>query len=165
MSLQGKIYVIRAPGTEKIYIGSTLQSLDDRLREHRMKTAFNKNTCSSKQLIEIPGHYIELLENFPCNTRTELRRREGWHIRLHGGHAVNKNIAGRTQQEYIAEHIETYRKRALNWYYCNKERRKAYDESIKEKRKEYQKAYYQAFVKPARIAIRESLKAMEVTTQ
>ena len=54
--------------------------------------------------------YIELIEDFPCNSKKELNRREGQHIR--NNDCVNKNIAGRTKKEWNLDNKdETNRKR------------------------------------------------------
>jgi hypothetical protein len=150
---QGKIYVIRAPGTDRIYIGSTVMPLEKRLCYHRSYT-LNGKGCTSRELVTIPGHTIELLEAYPCATVEDLRRKEGWHIRQNAGRVVNKVIAGRTPAEYMAEHADKYRERALAWYYANIPRRRAYEATIREKRLAYQKNYYQTVVKPRKAAVR-----------
>ena len=149
---KGKIYIIRAPGTEQIYIGSTVLPLAKRLYQHRRL----QGGCRSKELIAIPGHDIELLEDYPCATVEELRRREGWHIRENAGRVVNKAIAGRTQAEYFAEHAEKYRARANEWYRNNKGRRRAYEEQTREYRLAWMRNYYQTVVKPRKEALRSS---------
>jgi hypothetical protein len=156
---QGKIYVIRAPGTDRIYIGSTVLPLEQRLRLHRQKGGAS---CRSRELIGIPGHTIELLEAYPCATVTELRRREGHHIRQHSGVAVNRNIAGRTQAEHYADNADRIRTKALNWYYANIERRKAYYEANKEKLLAYQRDYYHTKLKAQREAQRAAAFAAAV---
>ena len=88
MSYQnGKIYAIRSPNTDKIYIGSTTQSLKKRLWNHKNDnynpTRGAERMCTSKQIMDFGDHYIELLENFPCNTKEELNKREGELQRLH----------------------------------------------------------------------------------
>lgn len=150
---QGKIYVIRAPDTDRIYIGSTVMPLEKRLYYHRSYNLTGKG-CTSREIVKLPDHRIELLEAFPCSTVEELRRREGWHIRQNAGRVVNKVIAGRTQAEYITEHADQYRERALAWYYANIPRRRAYEAQTREKRLAYQRNYYQTVVKPRKDALR-----------
>jgi hypothetical protein len=48
-----------------------------------------------------PSAYIELVENHPCDTREQLHRKEGEHIRAK--ECVNKVIAGRTHKEWMNE--------------------------------------------------------------
>jgi len=76
----GKIYAIKSPQTDKIYIGSTTQSLNRRWHNHRNDN-YNPNReekrCTSKKIMDHEDAYIELLEAFPCNTKQELNKREG----------------------------------------------------------------------------------------
>jgi len=61
---QGKIYkVICESG--KVYIGSTVQCLKQRLISHTTPS----NKCETKHFI---NPKIELIENFPCETKQEL---------------------------------------------------------------------------------------------
>jgi hypothetical protein len=89
----GKIYAIRSHLSDKIYVGSTCNSLTKRFSQH--KNSFS--ICKSRELIELGDAYIELIENYPCNDRNELNKREGHHIR--NNNCVNKFISGLTRQE------------------------------------------------------------------
>ena len=92
----GKIYAIRSHQTDKIYIGSTTQTLAVRFGGHK------KNMdCSSIQILEFGDAYIELLEEFPCANKMQLNRREGELIRLHN--CLNKRIEGRTKSEHYVD--------------------------------------------------------------
>jgi hypothetical protein len=68
----GKVYSIRSPHTEKVYIGSTVMSLSKRFSQHKRTI----HRCSSKQIIDAGDAYIELIEASPCNSKEELFRRE-----------------------------------------------------------------------------------------
>lgn len=147
---KGKIYTIRNKNdTSLIYVGSTIQPLSKRLGGHRR----NKDTEISKKVNgEWDKWYIELYELCPCNCREELLKKEGEIIRLIG--TINKNIAGRTREEYrieckykdeeykeknkdkIKEKHKKYREQEQN-----KEKQKKYREEHKEKQKEYHKIY------------------------
>ena len=95
----GKIYAVRSNHTEKIYIGSTAQTLSRRMSVHR-----NQPTrCSSREIMQYSDAYIELIEEFPCRNKMELNKREGEIIRATVD-CVNKRIAGRSQQEWYDEH-------------------------------------------------------------
>ena len=94
----GKIYAIRSHQTNKVYIGSTTQTLAQRFGKHKHLT----NDCSSIQILVFNDAYIELLEEFPCVNKMQLNRREGELIRLNN--CVNKRIEGRTKVEYREEH-------------------------------------------------------------
>jgi hypothetical protein len=91
----GKIYSIRSPNNEKYYIGSTTQRLSCRMTGHRKI----KNE-TSKEIINNGGAYIELIENYPCNNKEELCKREGELIRQFKDNIVNKRIEGNTKEQY-----------------------------------------------------------------
>ena len=92
-----KVYAIRSHQTDKIYIGSTTQTLARRFCKHK-----SGKPCSSSQILAFDDVYIELLENYVCADKNELSRREGELIRTID--CVNKRIAGRTSAEYRGEH-------------------------------------------------------------
>ena len=70
----GKIYGIRSVSNpDLLYVGSTTDQLSKRLYQHKNKS--NKST--SKQIIDLGDAYIELIENYACNSKEELLKREG----------------------------------------------------------------------------------------
>jgi hypothetical protein len=79
----GKIYTIRSSETVGVYVGSTCDNLAKRFGGHKASYKLNENV-SSKHIFDygIENAYIELLENYPCNSREELNKREGEHMRL-----------------------------------------------------------------------------------
>ena len=97
----GKIYTIRSPNTDKYYIGSTCNTLTNRFMSHKSPS----NKCESKEIIDLGEAYIELLENFSCNSKEELNKREGELIREHKNNVVNKIVAGRTKKQYKQDNI------------------------------------------------------------
>ncbi len=96
----GKIYSIRSPNTEKYYIGSTTQKLYNRITGHRRKL----DGCSSREIINSGGAYIELIELYPCNSKEELCKREGEIMRQFKNNIVNIQVIGRTHKEYMKEY-------------------------------------------------------------
>jgi hypothetical protein len=128
----GQVYAIRSHLTDQIYIGSTAQPLHKRLYQHKM----NSNTCTSVEIIKHGDAYIELIENFPCQSKKELNRREGQHIR-NTENCVNKNIAGRTPQESCAQYYVTHRAEKL-------QKQKIYDLAHRAEKLEKQKEHYAA---------------------
>jgi len=133
----GKIYCIRSPSTDKIYIGSTIEPyLSNRFGGHKRDFKHflngNKNNISSFELIKLGDAYIELLESFPCNSKLELHKREGELIREHRDMCVNKVIAGRSKKEWKIDNKEAVKK-----HY------KTYCESNKEKMNKHSKQYYE----------------------
>jgi hypothetical protein len=112
----GKIYAIKSPNTDKIYIGSTTQKyLSSRLTQHKCV----KSNISSKEIINCGDAYIELIEMYPCNNIMELNKREGEIFNLYNN-KVNKTQAGRTQKECKRiQYIKNSYK--INCSICNKE--------------------------------------------
>ena len=53
----------------------------------------------------VDNFYIELYENYSCNSKEELNRSEGERIRAIGN--LNHLIAGRTKEEYSKEYRES----------------------------------------------------------
>jgi N-acetylmuramic acid 6-phosphate (MurNAc-6-P) etherase len=111
-----KPYTIRSVSRpDLIYVGSTTRRLSERFGEHKKSS----NTCSSKQIIDIGDAYIELIENFPCDNKEQLLRREGELIRSMD--CVNKNIAGRTKKQWNSDNKEAIAIQKKQYQSDNKE--------------------------------------------
>ena len=91
----GKIYKLVCSETGKIYIGSTVQKLIKRKWGH---TDNRKKLCMSKDFIK-PEIY--LIENYPCNSKQELCKRERHYVETID--CVNKYIPSRTKKEYYQD--------------------------------------------------------------
>ena len=128
----GKIYAIRSHQTEQIYIGSTTQTLPVRFGGHKRTLKFGGVTCKSNIILQYQDAYIELIELFPCNSKEELNKKEGEHIRLNN--CVNRCIAGRTKQEYFNENKE---------YFINKQKERHANPEKREHDKAQRKQYYE----------------------
>lgn len=131
----GKIYAIRAPGTDMVYIGSTTQPLSKRFATHRAYYRAQIREYTSSDLFAIDGCYIELIESYPCDNKEQLNKREGEVIRSFPN-AVNRQVAGRTLSEYYQENKEDILQKSKRRYENNKEvvkaRVKAYREANRE---------------------------------
>ncbi len=130
---KGKVYTIRNKNDDnQIYVGSTIQSLAVRLGGHKKNS--KREECMMKKLyIQINNDwdnwYIELYENYPCNSKEELHKREGEIIRLIG--TLNSNIAGRDRKQHYIENTDKL-----------KEKMKQYQIENADKLKEYTRQYY-----------------------
>jgi len=124
----GKIYMIYPKVDDAdegdVYYGSTTVTLARRMAKHRTqsccKILFDK--------YGVENCFIELVEEYPCETREHLNKKEGEYIRNHK--CINKRIAGRTHKEYYVEHHDKM-----------KEYHKHYRDDNSDKMKEYQKEY------------------------
>lgn len=161
----GKIYTIRHPDTDKFYIGSTCEKyLSRRLAGHKRQYIKKISTSNSKILFNfgVDGCYIELFENYPCNDKNELQKREGELIRLYKDNLVNKQLAGRTPKQYSEDnkekirssqkiyrdnHKEEIKEMQNEWRENNKDelkiKKKEYRETNKDKIKEHKKEFYE----------------------
>jgi hypothetical protein len=98
--LNSKIYQIIPVCGGGVYIGSTTRPLSERMNEHRCRAKQNK-ICSSKKIFDEYGMdncRIELIENYPCNSKEELEKREGEIQRQRA--CVNTAVAKQTKSEY-----------------------------------------------------------------
>ena len=107
----GKVYKIINENNEIIYIGSTAEEkLCKRYAKHKLKA---------------PNHKIILIENYSCNSKEELRKRE---------------------QEIIEEHNNLLNKqRAYNSEEDKKQYDKKYSKEYREDNKDYYKEYHKKY--------------------
>ena len=127
---QGKIYRIRSKNCPDVYIGGTIQSLLKRYQSHnrdfrRYLKCDTNNYVSSFEILAWGDDTIELIEDFPCNTRKNLEEREKYWI----------------QQEDCCININNQHRTVPNYY--NSEASKKYRDTHKDIIKQHQKLYYQ----------------------
>jgi len=103
--LRGKIYRIVSNVSSKQYIGSTVQVLSERFRGHKKdyeKSKTKEHTkCSVAIMFDTDGVdncEIVLIEDYPCNSKDELHRRERYWIEKE--ECVNICIPTQTPKEW-----------------------------------------------------------------
>ena len=105
---KGKIYKIISDHCELPYIGSTTDPLEIRFDEHKRsyrmwvkkgKPRTKGTYWSSAEILQYDDARIELVKNYPCNSKKELREYEGTFQQI-GVNCVNIQKAGRTRAEY-----------------------------------------------------------------
>ena len=165
---KGKIYRIISPSKNLVYYGSTVQTLNQRLAEHIKHCKYyndvnyekTKKYCKSYIVLECEDYKIELVEEYPCNNRQQLLRKEGEYMKNNA--CVNTSIAGRTDKEYYDDNRQKFIQKAKDWYEENKQQKSDYDKKYrkdnaekkaeqakiyqaknKDKLKQYLKEYYQ----------------------
>ena len=134
----GKIYCIWSYETDEIYIGSTILSLDDRFKKHQNKYNLflnnNFNFISSFEILKYKNAQIGIIEEYPCNTKLELHRREGELQKKIK--CVNRHIAGRSRKEFYKDNKDILLEKQKIYYENNKEhinkKNKKYYENNKE---------------------------------
>ena len=123
---KGKIYKIADVGYNKCYIGSTIEPLSNRLSKHRAQYKLYKVGKKNKVLLfDMFDEYgmdnckIELIENYPCDSIEELRKREGGYIKETD--CINRCVAGRTKDEWYWDNKEHCNLKSIKNYEENKE--------------------------------------------
>ena len=145
----GKIYALRSFQTDNIYIGSTTQPLTSRLWKHRNNfKSWEKGTfdyITSYEILKFDDCYIELICDFPCETKEQLHKKEGETIREMN--CVNKLIAGRTDSEYYQDNRKHLLEQKREYNIENKEQiaeyQRKYAQEHKQELKEYHANYYE----------------------
>jgi len=136
----GKIYKIVCNITGEQYIGATIQKLSYRLSNHvRHKNTEKK--YKSKDIILRGDYQIVLIENYPCNNKEELEKKEREHIE--NNICVNKVIPTRTKKEWTYENRDVANERAKLYRKTNIEDVKQYEKQYREKNKDKIKEYYE----------------------
>lgn len=104
---KGKIYKIIDESNGDVYIGSTIQSLKRRFHTHQIFKDYNKLKCNCK---------IILIEDYPCNSRRELEKREQYFI--DNTDCINKLNSYLTPEEHMKMKLHC----ANRWRNNNRER-------------------------------------------
>ena len=118
----GKIYKILNSETSDIYVGSTCQRLAKRMMNHRTRVKEGKDTLLYRKMREIgiEHFYIELVENFPCESLEQLNKREGEWMREIA--TLNEKVAGRTKKEYKQDYKEKISEQGKEYYETRSEK-------------------------------------------
>ena len=100
----GKIYRIVSEDNSMIYYGSTVVPLSNRMTSHKsFWNSFKNGRCNFISCFEIFDKFgfdrikIELVELYPCENNTELKKRERYYIE--NNTCINRNIPSRTRSE------------------------------------------------------------------
>jgi predicted GIY-YIG superfamily endonuclease len=119
---KGKIYKIIDESNGDLYIGSTIQTLKARNWGHHMIRDYNKIRENCK---------ISLIEDYPCNSKKELVKREQYWIDRTD--CINKTRSYRTpgqKKESMRNHKEMNRERCLLLQKKSNERSRTWQRSM-----------------------------------
>ena len=146
---KGKIYKITNDYNDDVYVGSTCDTLVKRFSAHKCQInspeKMNRPLYALMKEIGFDRFRIELIEDYPCEDKYQLRQREGYFIREIG--TLNIKIENRTQKEWKQEWNEKNKEHIKE--YCklyrddHQENILKYREEHKDKQKDYCKEYYQ----------------------
>jgi len=142
----GKIYKIYIPGLDDIaYIGSTVLRLSDRLGAHRRNANSDVQYKFASCVFFQEGNepIIELIEDYPCETKAQLLERERYWLDKYP-EAVNKNKPLISQEEWLAYSRTTALARFYKNHQENIERNRQYKEEHKEELNQDKRDKYQA---------------------
>ena len=144
-----KIYCIRNYNDIDVYVGSTCQPLSKRMADHRIamnskrKRDFNMTLYVKMRDQGATNFYIELLEEYPCENKEQLRAKESEYIRSLS--TLNKRIEGRTIEEWRKDNEEHLKEHYKSYYIKNKPKIQQYklecSNNNKIKIQEYKKEY------------------------
>lgn len=116
----GKVY--RMNVGDEIYVGSTCAPLPKRKGEHKRKSKVYPNRRLYKAIMEIGWENVSiiLIEEYPCNNKMELERRERyWIDELRP--SLNIQIPRRTKHEWNDDNKEHNARKMKEYYQTNKE--------------------------------------------
>ena len=134
-----KLYKITNSLNSEIYVGSSSIDLDQRMIKHK---CFAKTKPDASKLhtfmneLGVEHFNIQLVEDYPCDCKEELFKREGEIIQEIG--TLNEKIAGRTRAEYGKEYSKNNRNKINK---RRNERRKENPEKTKEEYRKYGEQY------------------------
>ena len=99
-------YKITSPNTPKVYVGSTVKPLEERLLRHTLDYVnYNNgygNRTTSHEILIFNNYSIHLLESALCLTKDDRNNIERKHI-LNTPNHVNIKLPGRTQKQYYQD--------------------------------------------------------------
>lgn len=132
--MKGIIYKISSPSTDKIYIGSTIQTLKNRMRNHKKKT----NHTRSKEIMILGDAVIEGLEEIEFDDIKVLREKEKEYILVNREFCCNH--IGKITEGEKKERNKKYNKewsQTTSGKESAKKKRDKHYEANKEKMREY----------------------------
>ncbi len=111
-----KIYIIKSKNTDKTYVGlTTKKRITDRFSQHKwaykqiVKGKPSECNYMSKELLKHGDCWVELLEEYPCENKYEIKKRENYWINQYD--TINKI---RFVEDTEEEHNNMYEKRNAN---------------------------------------------------
>lgn len=88
---KGKIYLIECSITKQKYIGSTIRTLEDRFAAHRKDAKrINGKLHTHMREYGVNNFNISLLEDYPCDNKSQLEKREAYYQHTHN--TVNQGL-------------------------------------------------------------------------
>lgn len=144
---QSKIYCVKSPTINKIYVGSTTKRLlcmrwGCHKYDYRkwLETKNNRHYISVFEVMKNNDAFIELIKEYPCSSKEELEQEETKCV-LECKNAVNQQRPRRTSKQWREDNKEIIKKKKKEYYYKNHERWLKYHIEYGKKNKERKKEY------------------------
>ena len=157
----GRVYAVRNTVNAKVYVGSTVRTLAQRMADHRrVAIDDHRPLYVAMRELGVDKFFVELIVDCPCDRRETLNREEGKHIRdlnTIKPNGYNSLIAGRTKAECYTDHKEENNAKSRAYNEAHKEERKTNDRAYQLANVEVLKAYRKAY----NIANAEVVKAKQ----
>ena len=128
---KGKIYKLQC-NDGYFYIGSTKQTLINRFRRH--KSSSKTQTSNAYKHINLIGWdnvTIELLESYPCESKTELVKKEDEYIKKH----IDDPMCLNEHRSYLT--VDEDKQKKKQYYEDHKEELLEYQQQYKEENRDY----------------------------
>lgn len=150
--MKGLVYVIKSKQTTDIYFGSTIQTQQSRMKEHKTQykvyIVTQKKYISSYEILKFDDAYMEILEEIEWDIKKELiqklKVREGHYIQRLP--CVNIYVPARTPKQWAIDNKAKQSLRRKQHYQDHIEEEKLKNkkqyEDHKEERIEKQKKYH-----------------------
>ena len=142
---KSKIYKITCNITGLTYYGSTVNPISKRISQHRNKFKAGNTQCSSRQVLVGGDYDYSLVEEFSCENKDQLHKRERFYIE--NNDCVNKQIPGRTLREYNEQNKDKISANSKKYHEQNKDKisaqRKEHYEQNKDKILAHNKEYFE----------------------
>ena len=153
--------VCTLPNFDEFYVGSTCQTLTERMYGHRQEC--KRKRCESKLYKYMNDHGVhnfrlELVEKYPCETNTEkIMREQYWFDKM--SPTLNMNPAYLGGREAALKRYNS--KPSTKAYYREYKRKhpQKYTEEQKQRRKEYNKRKFAAMSQEDRDALNAKRRA------
>ena len=118
---EAKIYKIVDRTNDSVYIGSTCDSLKNRLSRHNKRYLKGLlNNIKSFDIIKNNNYKIELLENCDIKTKEELLERE--RVFIKNNECLNKVIPGRSNKEWKDDNKDKVKQNSIDYREANKDK-------------------------------------------
>jgi len=125
MEETGRIYKIISGSTDKIYIGSTVKTIEDRLSVHEsgykswINSGFEHSYCTSYEILKYSNYQIIIIEEIKINNKSELWKLEGFYQIENYYNCVNSSFSSsrprKTLVDTINERYTCYCVREIKW--------------------------------------------------